>query len=123
MAGETDQTLLIPVEPIVNKTKCASGVESNLPAASSSSNMATVKIENKTISDMSDYWKKTTITEDDRSTYHTAGWLGGELESIIPTVEYATVDGTTEFASNLIWLLGLDFLPVNLLLLSRTSRA
>jgi hypothetical protein len=33
-------------------------------------------------------------------------------------VEYPTVDGTTEFASNLIWLLVLDFLPVNLLLLS-----
>jgi hypothetical protein len=54
MASETDQTLPVHSEPIADNTKSASGVESDILAASSSSNAATVKIENKTIPDMSD---------------------------------------------------------------------
>jgi hypothetical protein len=49
------------------------------------------------------------VIEDDRSAYHTIDWLGGELDSIIPTEEYPMVDSSTMvcFESHLIAGLGL----------------
>jgi hypothetical protein len=35
------------------------------------------------------------ITEADRKAYHSIGWLTGNLESIVPTVKYPMMDGTT----------------------------
>jgi hypothetical protein len=94
MASEANQILPTADEPIVNKNKSASGVESDA-STSSSSNAAVKKMANKITPSMSDYWKKLTITKDDRSAYHAADWLSGELESIVPTMECPTVDGTT----------------------------
>jgi hypothetical protein len=84
-------------------------MESNIPASSSSSNVATTKMAEKTIPEMVNYWKKTTVTETDRQAYHSFGWLNGGLESIVPTVEYPTVDDTTVvyFESHLVAGLGL----------------
>jgi hypothetical protein len=72
MAGETDQILQVPDEPVVDETKSAFGAESDVPVASSSSNVAVVKMANKTTPSMSDYWKKSTITKADHSAYHSA---------------------------------------------------
>jgi hypothetical protein len=85
--------------------------------ASSSSNEVVVNMANKTTPTLSDYWKKSTITEVDRSAYHTAGWLGGTLESFVPIVEVLTVDNSTVvcFKSHLID--GLD-LPLSKFLVS-----
>jgi hypothetical protein len=52
-------------------------------------------MENKTIPTLLDYWKKSMITEADRSTYHDTDWLSGALESFVPTVEVPTVDNST----------------------------
>jgi hypothetical protein len=43
---------------------------------------------------MSDYWKKSKVTEADRSTNHTTGWLGGALESFVPEVGIPTIDNS-----------------------------
>jgi hypothetical protein len=109
MAGEADQVLHATDEPVVDENKSASGAESDTLASSSSSNTVVNKLVNKTTSSISDYWKKSMITEDDRSAYHATGWLGSRLESIIPTVDYPMVDGTTVvcFESHLIAGLGL----------------
>jgi hypothetical protein len=48
-----------------------------------------------TIPSMSDYWNKSTIIEADRKAYHSFSWLTDGLESIVPTVECPTIDGTT----------------------------
>jgi hypothetical protein len=66
-------------------------------------------MEEKIIPKMVNYWKKTTVTKTDRQAYHSFGWLNGELESTVPTVEYPTVDDPTMvcFESHLVarlWL-------------------
>jgi hypothetical protein len=78
MAGEADQVLHATDEPVVDETKSASRAESDAPA-SSSSNTAVKKMANMTTPSMSDYWKKSMITEDDRSAYHATGWLDDGL--------------------------------------------
>jgi hypothetical protein len=71
-AAETDRSLHVADEPIIDKNKSASGAESNVPVASSSSNAAAVKMADETTPEMSDYWKRSTITEADRLAYHFA---------------------------------------------------
>jgi hypothetical protein len=115
MAGEADQILHAFDEPIIDENIIAFVAESDTPE-SSSSNAAVKNMVNKTTPSMSDYWKKSSITEDDHSAYHADGWLGGGLESIIPTMEYPMVDGTTVvcFESHLI--AGLALPPSNFFL-------
>jgi hypothetical protein len=77
--------------------------------ASSSPNASAAKIVDDTVPSMSEYWNKSMISEADRKDYHSFGWLIGNLESTVPTVECPTVDGTTVvcFESHLIAGLGL----------------
>jgi hypothetical protein len=105
MASETDWSINVTGDAIAAGTKTASGAESETSAACSSSKEAITKMENKTTTTFPDYWKKLTITKDDRSAYHTTGWL----ESIVPTVEYPTTDGSTVvcFESHLVTGLGI----------------
>jgi hypothetical protein len=111
MAGETDQTLHVAGDPIIDKNKSASMAESDVSAASSSSDMATMKMVDKTIPEMSDYWKKSMITDIDHLTYHSTGWLSGGLESLVPEVVIPMVDGSAVvcFESHLV--AGLDLPP------------
>jgi hypothetical protein len=51
---------------------------------SSSTTIAATKMVDKLVLDMSDYWKKSTITEADRQAYHDFGWLTINLVSIVP---------------------------------------
>jgi hypothetical protein len=58
---------------------------------------------------MSDYWKKSMITEADCLAYHATGWLGGGMEFHVPKVDIPTVDDSivVSFESHLIARLGL----------------
>jgi hypothetical protein len=58
---------------------------------------------------MSDYWKKSMITEADCLAYHATGWLGGGMEFHVPKVDIPTVDDSivVSFESHLIAGLGL----------------
>jgi hypothetical protein len=109
MAGEADQIPHVADEPIVNENKSHSEIESDVPVTFSSSNIAGMKMAEKTTPEMVDYWKKTMITEADRHAYHSFGWLNGGLESTVPTVEYPIVDDTIVvcFKSHLVARLGL----------------
>jgi hypothetical protein len=82
MAGEADQIPHATNEPVVNESKSEAGVESDSPTASTSSNVAAVKIADK-------------ITEADHQAYHSAGWLTGGLESLVSEVDVPIVDGST----------------------------
>jgi hypothetical protein len=106
MAGETDQNL-----PIADDNKSTSGVESYVPAMSSSSNAAAVKMADKIIPKMLDYWKKSWITEVDRLAFHSSGWLGSGLESIIPEVDIPMVGGSTIICFESHLIAGLGFPP------------
>jgi hypothetical protein len=109
MADGTDQILHAAGDPIVDENKSASGVESEDQVASSSSNMAVVKIVNKTTPSMSYYWNKSIITEVDCSAYHAADWLGNGLKFHVPKVDIPMVDDSTVvcFKSHLVAELGL----------------
>jgi hypothetical protein len=72
MASEADQILRTADEPIVGESNNDSRTESDSPAVSTSSNTTAAKIADKTVPDMSDYWKKSTITEADHQAYHSA---------------------------------------------------
>jgi hypothetical protein len=115
MASKTAHNFPITDETIADDTKSDSRTVSDVLTTSSSSNMASVKIADKTTPEMVDYWKKTTVTEADRKAYHSFRRLNGGLEFSVPIVEYPTVDGTTVvcFESHLIAGLGLP--PSNFL--------
>jgi hypothetical protein len=108
MAGESDQLLLAAGDAAAN-AKIMSSVESDVAAASSSSNVAVEKMTKKEVPVLTDYWKKSTVTEADRSAYHNAGWLPGGVESFIPDLEFLMVDNTIVvcFESHLVVGLGL----------------
>jgi hypothetical protein len=79
--------------------------------ASSSSNAAAVKMVNNTTPEISDYWKKSTVIEANRSSYHIASWLGSGLVSLIPTVEVPTVENSTIVCFELHHVVGLALPP------------
>jgi hypothetical protein len=111
MANETNRIPNVTGEAVVDEGKTHSRGESDVLMASSSSNEAIAKMANKTTPApaLSDYWKKSTVTEANRSAYHTIGRLGGALESFVPIVEMPMVDNSTvvSFESHLIAGLGL----------------
>jgi hypothetical protein len=61
------------------------------------------------IPELTDFFKKTTMTEDDRRAYHDRGWITGNLVSFIPEVDVPTVEGSTiiYFESQLVAGVGL----------------
>jgi hypothetical protein len=73
MTCETDQTLNVFDEPVIDENKSASGAESDVLTASSSSNVSIAKMADMTTPEMSDYWKKLMITEANHLASHSAG--------------------------------------------------
>jgi hypothetical protein len=63
-------------------------------AASSPTHGATRMVVGE-ILELTDFFKKTTVTEDDHRAYHDRGWLTGNLVSFIPEVDVPTVEGST----------------------------
>jgi hypothetical protein len=47
------------------------------------------------IPELTDFFKKTTVTEDGCRAYHDCGWLTGNLVSFIPEVDVPTVERST----------------------------
>jgi hypothetical protein len=72
-----------------------SGTESSMMAASSSPTRGAAKMAEGEILELTDFFKKTIMTEDDRQAYHNRGWLTGNLVSFIPEVDVPTVEGST----------------------------
>jgi hypothetical protein len=71
-----------------------SGVKSATMAASSPTHGATTMVAGE-ILELTDFFKKTTVTEDDHRAYHDRGWLTGNLVSFIPEVDVPTVESST----------------------------
>jgi hypothetical protein len=62
------------------------------------------------IPELSDFFKKTSVTDGERQAYHERGWLTGNVISSVPEVDVPTVEGFTAicFESHLIAGLGLS---------------
>jgi hypothetical protein len=94
MASEADQTLLTTGDAAAVDTKMVSGMESDTVTTSSSSNVAVVKIVKKDVPMLTDYWKKSIVTDADHAAYHAAGWLLGGVESATSNLEFPLLDNT-----------------------------
>jgi hypothetical protein len=109
MASKTAHDLPITDKPIGDDTQSDSGAVSTAPTTSSSPTLAATKMVDRKVSEMSDFFKKTTDTEEERLAYHRFGWLTGNLMSMILVVDVPTVHDSTIvcFESYLIAGLGL----------------
>jgi hypothetical protein len=56
-----------------NDTKSDSGVESTAPVTSSSPTLGAIKMADRKISEMSEFFKKTTVTDEEHHAYHDFG--------------------------------------------------
>jgi hypothetical protein len=64
-------------------------------ATSSSPTHGVIKMDDGEIPELTDFFKKTIVTDVDRKAYHDLGWLSGNLISFIPEVDVPTVEGST----------------------------
>jgi hypothetical protein len=95
-----DTTVHAPAAPVASSTNADdsghdSGAESTVMVASSSPTHDSTKMVEGEISELTDFFKKTTVIEDDRRVYHDHGWLIGKLVSFIPEVDVSIVEGST----------------------------
>jgi hypothetical protein len=83
-----------------------SGAESDAMAASYSPTRGAIRMAK---GEILDFFKKMTVTEDDRRAYHDRGWLTSNLISFVPEVDVPTVEGSTIlcFESQLVAGIGL----------------
>jgi hypothetical protein len=68
-----------------------SRMKSTMMAASSSLTRGAAKMAEGEISELTDFFKKTTVTNESRA-YHDRGWLTVNLVSFIPEVDVPTVE-------------------------------
>jgi hypothetical protein len=96
MADTTVHAPTAPVAPSASADDSGhdSGAESAAMVASSPTCGAT-RMAVGEIPELTDFFKKMTVTEDDRQTYHGRGWLTGNLVSFIHEVDVPTVEGST----------------------------
>jgi hypothetical protein len=79
MAEKTAHDLLLADKPTDDDTKSDSEVESAAPTTSSSPTLAAIKMEDRKVPKMTAFFKKTTVTKQERQAYHDFGWLTGNL--------------------------------------------
>jgi hypothetical protein len=93
MADTTIHAPAAPVAPSANADDSGhdSGAESTAMVASSSPTHGATKMVEGEILELTDFFKKTTVTEDDRRAYHNYGWLTSNLVSLIPEVDVPTI--------------------------------
>jgi hypothetical protein len=63
--------------------------------SSSSPSRGATRMVKEEIPELTDFFKKMTVTEDDRQAYHNRRWLTDNLVSFIPEVDVSTVEGST----------------------------
>jgi hypothetical protein len=109
MAVKTAHDLSIANTLSGDDTQSDSRVESAAPITSSSHVLAATKMVDIKVPEMSDFFKKIIVTEEERLAYHSFSWLTGNMISMIPEVDVPTVHDSTTicFESYLIAGLGL----------------
>jgi hypothetical protein len=101
-----DPTVANP--PADEDTGSDSGAESITMITSSPTRGATLMAKGE-IPELSDFFKKTPVTDDERQAYHERGWLTGNIISSVLEVDVPTIEGSTVvcFESHLVAGLGL----------------
>jgi hypothetical protein len=81
------------------------------PATSSSPTLGTIKMADRKVQEMSDFFKKTTVIEEERHAYHDFSWLTGNLISIIHEVDVPTIHDSTILCFESYFTTGLGLPP------------
>jgi hypothetical protein len=76
--------------PVDEDTRSDPGAESIAVTASSPTRGAALMAKGE-IPELSDFFKKMSVTDDERQAYHDRGWLTGNIISSIPEVDVPTV--------------------------------
>jgi hypothetical protein len=97
MIDTTVHATAAPIAPPANADDSGheSRAERTVMAASSSPTHGATKMAEGEIPELTNFFKKMTVTEDDHRAYHDCGWLTGNLVSFIPEVDVPTVDDST----------------------------
>jgi peptidoglycan hydrolase-like protein with peptidoglycan-binding domain len=111
VATETAHNLPNADVPIGDDAQSDSGAESTAPVTSSSPTLAATKMAHRKVPEMSDFFKKTTVTKEERLAYHNFGWLTGNLISTFPEVDVPTVHDPTTIYFESYLIAGLGLLP------------
>jgi hypothetical protein len=93
-----DTTVHAPAAPVAlsastDDSAHDSGAESAAMVASSPTR-GTTRMAVGEIPELTDFFKKMTVTEDDRRAYHDHGWLTSNLVSFIPEVDVPIIEGS-----------------------------
>jgi hypothetical protein len=111
MAAKTAHDLPITDKSARDDAQSDSGAESAAPATSSSPTLAATKMTDRKVPEMSDFFKKATVIEEERRAYHRFCWLTGNLISTIPEVDVPTVHDSTIVCFESYLVVGLDLPP------------
>jgi hypothetical protein len=81
----------------------------SVTATTSSPTRGTALMTKGEIPELSDFFKKTSVTDGKHQAYHEHGWLTGNVISFVPEVDIPTIEGSTVicFESHLVAGLGL----------------
>jgi hypothetical protein len=115
MAMKTAHDLPITDKPIGDDAQSDSGAASTALTTSSSPTLAATKMVDRKVSEMSDFFKKTTDNEEERLAYHRFGWLTGNLMSMILVVDVPTIHESTIVCFESYLVAGLDLPPIKFL--------
>jgi hypothetical protein len=108
VAKEFANNRLLTNPPIDDDARSDSGAESTAMTTSSFLTHDVSLMAKGEIPDLTDFFKKTTVTEEECQSFHDSGWLSGSVITI-PEVDVPTVDGLNVlyFESQLLARLGL----------------
>jgi hypothetical protein len=108
VAKEFANNPLLNNPPIDDDARSDSGAESTAMTTSSFLTHDVSLMAKGEIPELTDFFKKTTVTEEECRSFHDSGWLSGSVITI-PEVDVPTVDGSNVlyFESHLLARLGL----------------
>jgi hypothetical protein len=97
MANTNVHAPATPVAPSASADDSGHGFRAEIAVmvASSSPTRGATRMAKGEIPELTDFFKKTTVTKDDHQAYHDRGWLIGNLVSFIPEVDVPTIEGST----------------------------
>ncbi len=97
MADTTVHAPAAPVAPSTNTDNSGHhfSAESTAMTTSSSPTRGAALMAKGEIPELSDFFKKTSVTDDEHQAYHERGWLTGNVISSVPEVDVPTVEGST----------------------------
>jgi hypothetical protein len=111
MAVKTAHDLPTVDTPADDDARSDSGAESIASTTSSSPTLAVTKMVDRKVPKMSDFFKKTIVTEEEHLAYHSFGWLTGNLIFMILEVDVPTVHDSTTICFESCLLTGLGLSP------------